>query len=245
LISLLFCSILEGLLSHLNEHKSGSSSLNQKEIVMSDTTKTSADSASESAREEPTDFELMCGTPLLLKGESRAAYDFLRWTVADLLAPTDLFGELRVQEVTDSIWEGRRFKRFATRLIDTGHITALEVLLQTAFWSSPFIKPGLIALDYYHGDTKEKREAAKQFVASAGITDDLIQAKALGVIAGEFSNADHLVDNRALKLKGLLRDHERQKRNAEKAQRRKDPKSGANDNNDNAGSAELRAVGTK
>jgi hypothetical protein len=218
--------------------------LNQKEIVMSDTTKTSADSATASAREEPTDFELMCGRPLLLKGESRAAYDLLRGTVADLLAPTDLFGELRVQEVTDSIWEGRRFKRFATRLIDTGHITALEILLQTTLWNNPLIKPGLIALEYYHGD-KEEREAAKKFVASAGITDDIIQAKALGVMAGEFSNADRLVDNRAVKLKGLLKDHERQKRNAEKAQRRKDPKTGANDNNDNAGSAELRAVGTK
>jgi hypothetical protein len=61
---------------------------------MSDTTKTSADSASESARPELTDFELMCGRPRLLKGESRAAYDLLRGTVARLLAPTDLFGEL-------------------------------------------------------------------------------------------------------------------------------------------------------
>jgi hypothetical protein len=193
---------------------------------MYDTTKTSAHSASESAREESTDFELMCGRPLLLKGESRAAYDLLRGTVSDLLAPTDLFGELRVQEVTDSIWEGRRFKRFATRLIDTGHITALEVLLQTAFWNYPLIKPGLIALHYYHGVIKEEREAARKLVAGLGITDDLIQAKALGVMAGEFSNADRLVDNRAVKLKGLLKDHERQKCKAEKAQRRKGPQDG-------------------
>jgi hypothetical protein len=197
-----------------------------------------------SGPEEPTDFELMFGRPLLLKGESRAAYDWLRSTVAGLLAPTDLFGELRVQEVTDSIWEGRRFKRFATQLVDTGHMTALEILLQTACWNNMFIKPGVVARDYYYGDTKE-REAAKNLVASFGITADLIQAKALAVNAGEFSYADRLVDNRAVKLKGLLQDHERQKRKVEKAQRRKDPKTGANDNNDNPGSAELRAVGTK
>jgi hypothetical protein len=50
---------------------------------------------------------------------------------------------------------------------------------------------------------------------------------------------------RAVKLNGLLKDHERQKRKTEKAQQRKDPKTGANDNDDNPGSAELRAVGTK
>jgi hypothetical protein len=211
---------------------------------MTDTTKTSADNATPGARPESTDLELMFGRPRLLKGEDRRPYDFLRSKVQRMLAPTDFLGELRVQEVTDALWEANRFKRFATLLIDTGHITALEVLLQTELWNNPFIKPGFIALEYYHGD-KEKREAAKKFVASVGITDDLIQAKALGVMAGEFSNADRLVDNRAVKLKGLLRDHERQKRKAEKAQRRKDPKTGANDNNDNTGSAELRSVGTK
>jgi hypothetical protein len=213
--------------------------------MMIDTTRPSADgTTTASAREEASDFELMFGKPPLLKGENRPAYDFLHSKVARMLAPTDFLGELRVQEVTDSIWEGRRFKRFATRLIDTGHITALEVLLQTACWNSPFVKPGAVAHDYYYGDTKE-REAAKKLVASFGITDDLIQAKTLPVNAGEFSYADRLVDNRAVKLKGLLKDHERQKRKAEKAQRRKDPRSGANDNNDNTGSAELRAVGTK
>jgi hypothetical protein len=208
---------------------------------MNDTTKTSADSASESAREEPTDFELIFGTPLLLKGESRAAYDFLRSKVQHMLAPTDFFGELRVQEVTDALWEANRFKRFATRLIDTGHITALEVLLQTACWNGPFIKPGAVAHDYYYGDTQE-REAAKKLVANFGITDNLIQARALGVNGGQFSYADRLVNDRGDRLKGLLKDHEKQKSRAEKAQRREAGKTGANDN---AGSAALRAVGTK
>jgi hypothetical protein len=216
--------------------------LNHREIIMTDTTKASADNATSSAPEEPTDFELMFGRPLLLKGECRAAYDWLRSTVAGLLAPTDLFGELRVQEVTDSIWEGRRFKRFATLLVDTGHMTALEILLQTACWNNMFIKPGVVARDYYYGDTEE-RGAAKKLVASFGITADLIQAKTLAVNAGEFSYADRLVDNRAVKLNGLLKDHERQKRKIEKAQQlRASQKPGANDN---AGSAELRAVGTK
>ncbi len=209
---------------------------------MTDTSKTSADDTTTSAGPEPTDLELMFGKPRLLKGEGRAPYEFLRFKVQRALAPTDFFGELRVQEVTDAIWEGQRFKRFATLLIDTGHITALEILLQSECWHSVFVKPGDMARDYYRGDPKE-REAARKFVAGVGITDDLIQAKALSVNAGEFSYADRLVDNRAIKLQGLLKEHERQKRKGEKAQRSADRNKGANDNS--AASAEPRATGTK
>jgi hypothetical protein len=216
--------------------------LNHREIIMTDTSKTSAEDTTTSARPEPTHLELMFGKPRLMKGEGRAPYEFLRSEVQRALAPTDFFGELRVQEVTDAIWEGQRFKRFATLLIDTGHVMALEILLQSACWHSMFVKPGNMARDYYRGDPKE-RETARKFVASLGITEELIQAKALSVNAGEFSFADRLVDNRAIKLQGLLKEQERQKRRGEKAQRSADREKGANDNS--AAGAEPRAAATK
>src|ERR1700736_2015753 len=91
---------------------------NQKEIIMTDNTQTSGAAAQSETLSE---FELIFGAPVLLKGERRGAYDLLRSTITCLLLPMDFLDELRVQEVTDSIWEGRRFARFATRLIDTGH----------------------------------------------------------------------------------------------------------------------------
>ena len=161
------------------------------------------------------EFELIFGAPVLLKGESRDAYDLLRATIACLLPTRDFLDELRVQEVTDSIWEGRRFARFATRLIDTGRLMALEVLLQPVCHTNPSNIPADIALHYFYGDT-EKRQAAKKLVSSAGITDDHIQAQALLVNAGQFSYFDRLTANRSATLKGLVKDYERQKRKAEK-----------------------------
>jgi hypothetical protein len=179
---------------------------------MTDNTQTSSASAQS---ETFTDFELMFGAPALLKGERRGAYDLLRATIACLLPTRYFLDELRVQEVTDSIWEGRRFARFATQLIDTGQLMALEVLLQPVCKTNSSNIPALIAMHYFYGDT-EKRQAAKKLVSSAGITDDHIQAQALLVNAGQFSYFDRLTANRSATLKGLVKDYERQKRKAEK-----------------------------
>jgi hypothetical protein len=60
-------------------------------------------------------FLLIFGEPALLPGESRGAYDLLRLHVAHKLdVKNDVFSQMRVQEVTDSLWEGRRFKRLGT-----------------------------------------------------------------------------------------------------------------------------------
>ena len=76
-------------------------------------------------------FTQIFGETALLKGERRDCYDLLRVSVArELNAPYDVLSQLKVQEITDSIWEAQRYKRFATQLIDTGYLVALEVLLQ-------------------------------------------------------------------------------------------------------------------
>jgi hypothetical protein len=107
-------------------------------------------------------FTLIFGEPALLKGESRSAYDLLRVSVArELNAPYDVLSQLNVQEITDSIWEAQRYKRFATQLIDTGYLEALEVLLQPICRLNLSMDPGRIALDYYHGEEKN-RQAPKR-----------------------------------------------------------------------------------
>jgi hypothetical protein len=161
-------------------------------------------------------FTLIFGESALLKGESRSAYDLLRVSVAcQLNAPYDVLSQLKVQEITDSIWEAQRYKRFATQLIDTGYLEALEVLLQPICRLNLSMDPGRIALDYYHGEEKN-RQAAQKIVRGAGITEDQIQVRALLVGAGQFSYLDRLAANRSATLKGLMKDQKRQLRRVEK-----------------------------
>jgi hypothetical protein len=162
------------------------------------------------------DFTLIFGETALLKGECRLAYNLLRTRVEILLkADNDVLSQLKVQEVTDSIWERQRYKRFATLHIDTAYLVALEVLLQPVCRTHLSNNPGTIAMKYYHGDEEERR-TAKAFVRRAGITKDQIQAQAHLVNAGQFSCFDRLVDSRSATLKGLMKDHDRQQRKAEK-----------------------------
>jgi hypothetical protein len=116
-------------------------------------------------------FTQIFGETALLKGESRSAYDLLRTSVGrELNARHDVLSQLKVQEITDSIWEGQRFKRFATQSIDTGYLVALEVLLQPICRLNLSMDPGRIALDYYHEE--KNRQAAQKIVRGAGITED-------------------------------------------------------------------------
>ena len=177
---------------------------------------------------ESDDFSLIFGEPVLLKGESRPAYDLLRSHIATTLdAGDDILSQLRVQEVTDSIWEGRRFKRLGTRMIESSLVVALNYLLQPSCHIS-MRRADLLARDYYFGKPEDKR-LAKDIATSLGITPETILSEAIAM-SGEFRAFDRLVDSRATTLKGLLKDHERQLRKAEKRKAAARQPASVNDN---------------
>ncbi len=179
---------------------------------------------------ESDDFSLIFEETALLKGESRTAYNLLRTNVACMLqADDDILSQLRVQEVTDSIWEGRRFKRLGTRMIESSLVVALNYLLQPSCHIS-MRRADLLAEDYYFGKPEDQK-LAKDIAAGVGITAERILGQAIAM-SGEYRLFDRLVDSRATTLKGLLKDHERQLRKAEKrkaAARQHEPAS-VNDN---------------
>lgn len=170
-------------------------------------------------------FTLVFGEPALLPGESRGAYDLLRMHVAHKLdVKNDVFSQLRVQEVTDSIWEGRRFKRLGTQMVESSLVAALNYLLQPACATHVGRRADLLAQDYYFGRPPEKK-VAKDLAAGLGITAERILGQAIAM-SGEYRLFDRLVESRATMLKGLLKDHERQLRKAEKrkaAARQREP----------------------
>jgi len=165
-------------------------------------------------QESQNDFDRLFGQPALLNGESRDIYNQLRAKVAaELKAKDDIFSQLKVQEVTDSIWESRRFKRFGIQSVESAMLTALEYLLQPACAGTPH-SPLLLAGDYY-SNKPETKKAAHEIVARLGITPDTILGQAVAM-SGEFGLFDRLADNRASRYKQLLKHHDKQLRKAEK-----------------------------
>jgi hypothetical protein len=145
-----------------------------------------------------------------------------------LQADDDILSQLRVQEVTDSIWEGRRFKRMGTQTIESSLVVALNYLLQPACAAAHGRRADMLAQDYYFGEPEDKK-VAKDIATSLGITPERILGEAIAM-SGEFRVFDRLVDNRATKLKGLLKDHERQLRKAEKREAAARQPASVNDN---------------
>jgi hypothetical protein len=166
-------------------------------------------------------FSLIFGEPPLLKGECREAYNLLRTLVGiELKAEDDVFSQLKVQEVTDSIWEGQRFKRLGIQMVEPALVAALQYLLQPA--CAIFKRPAdRLAFDYYLGKP-ENQKSAKQIAAGLGITPESILAQAIAM-SGEFRLFDRLVDSRAATRKALLKDHEKQLRRAAAAAAQRGP----------------------
>jgi hypothetical protein len=184
---------------------------------------------------ESDDFSLIFGKPALLRGESRPAYNLLRSHIATTLdAGDDILSQLRVQELTDSIWEGRRFKRMGTRMIESSLVVALNYLLQPACTTTHGRRADLLARDYYFGKPEDKK-LAKDIATSLGITPETILSEAIAM-SGEFRAFDRLVDSRATTRKGLLKDHERQLRKAEKRKAAAPQRQPARDNDNLAAS---------
>jgi hypothetical protein len=159
-------------------------------------------------------FDLVFGEPALLKGESRAKYNFLRKVIAgQLKAKGDIFSQLEVQEITDSVWESRRFKRMGTEMIDAALGAALQYLLQP-IQASFKQRADLLAYDYYFGEPENKK-SARAMAAGLGITEDRILCQAVAM-SGEFRLFDRLVDSRTSQFKRLMKDHDKRLRKAEK-----------------------------
>ena len=164
------------------------------------------------------DLAGLLGEPPILPGESENRYAALRGEVERTINPKTIFEQMRVQTLTDTIWEEMRYKRFGAKLIDGSRVNALAVLL-TPFMSFFRQHATSAAQDYYSPNPK-RSEPAAGLVARFGITLDMIHAKAASIEGPNLALFDRLIANRQTANRVLLNDHERRERKAQKSERR-------------------------
>ena len=164
------------------------------------------------------DLAGLLGKPPILPGESKNRYAALRGEVARTINPKTIFDQMRVQTLTDTIWEEMRYKRFGAKLIDGARVNALAVLM-TPFMSFFRQHATSAARDYYSPDPK-RSEPAANLVARFGITLEMIHAKAASIEGPNLALFDRLIANRQTTNRVLLNDHERRERKAKKSEMR-------------------------
>jgi hypothetical protein len=123
---------------------------------------------------------------------------------------------MRVQTLTDTIWEEMRYKRFEAKLIDGARVNALSVLM-APFMSFYRERAANVARDYYSPNL-QKSEPAARLVARFGITLEMIHAKAAAIEGPNLALFDRLIGNRQTANRVLLNEHERRERKAKKSE---------------------------
>jgi hypothetical protein len=168
--------------------------------------------------ERARDLAGLLGEPPILPGESENRYAALRAEIARTINPKNVFDQMQVQTLTDTMWEQMRYKRFGAKLIDGARVNALAVLM-TPFMSFFRQHATSVAQDYYSPNPKKSEPAAK-LVARFGITLEMIHAKTASIEGPNLALFDRLIANRQTANRVLLNDHERRERKAKKSELR-------------------------
>jgi hypothetical protein len=150
------------------------------------------------------------GRPALLKGEDRVRYRKLQKAISESMHPENFLDALEVQEVVDKIWEGQRFQKMGTKLVDAERGKALEHLTSSRF--------GYVSekdeewLESFAGKPFPDEMTEAEVLRKVGLSMELLQAHALLLAAEGLAVVDRLASNRVSARKTTLKDYARRKR---------------------------------
>jgi hypothetical protein len=149
------------------------------------------------------------GKPSLINGEDEGRYLRLRAAVEAELKPKTVFDWMMVNDQTDKYWEELRYKRGSAALIDSAHIEALATLLDPIFAQKmSLINANKAAINFYSADPKAKKEVTA-VMTQYGITEAMVQAKAMQIIGGTLQLFDRLITSRQSSRRILRKENER------------------------------------
>jgi hypothetical protein len=149
------------------------------------------------------------GKPAFIKGEVEDRYWRLHAAVEADIKPKGIFDRIMIRELTDKYWEELRYKRGSAALIDSAHVEALASLLSPIYQHKMTLTTAAkAAVNFYGADPKAKKEVTT-VMTQYGITEAMIQAKAIQIIGGTLQLLDRMINNRELSRRILRKENER------------------------------------
>ena len=163
-------------------------------------------------------FEDLLGKPALLKSEDAREYERLHAAIEHEMDPKNIFDRIRVQDLTNKVWEERRLKRGQAALIESALVQSLAMLFAPHYGEN--LEAALETAQNYYSGVSEKVDRAEKLLAQLGITSEQIEANAMHVRSLGLQMLDRMIMSRETLRNSIVKDHERRKRKAEKAKRR-------------------------
>src|SRR5829696_4110123 len=100
----------------------------------------------------------LLGEPALLKTEDARLYWRLKREIELLIKPENILDEMRVMDITNSVWESQRFRRNLINIVDGERARALVHLVM------PFLsldhQKALGLAQYYYGSSSDRKKLA-------------------------------------------------------------------------------------
>jgi hypothetical protein len=163
-------------------------------------------------------FEDLLGKPALLRSENAGEYQKLRAAIERDMDPKSIFDRIRVQDLTDKLWEEQRLKRSQAALIESALVQSLAMLFAPYYGEN--LEAALETARNYYSGVPEKVRRAEKLLLQLGITSEQIEANAMHVRSLGLQMLDRMIMSRETLRNSIVKDHERRKRKAEKAKRR-------------------------
>jgi len=165
--------------------------------------------------EEP--FQDLLGKPALLKSEDSRDYAKLRAAIEREIDPKGIFDTIRVQDLTDKIWEEQRLKRSQAALIDSALVQSLAMLFAPHYGEN--LTAAFETAQNYYSGVPEKVRRAEKLLSQLGIRSEQIEANAMHIRSLGLQTLDRMIMNRETLRNRIIKEHERRKRKAAKAKR--------------------------
>jgi dsDNA-binding SOS-regulon protein len=144
-----------------------------------------------------------------VRGESLDDYGQFLDRVIMALQPQDIFEEVWARQAVDQVWEAQRWRRCVADLVTLTQQEALvDVLRQLTPNPIAVVKAPQLAKEYFLGDKKAIDEVDR-LLESAGLTWDVITAKALALRIEEVDRFSSWLTKAEARLAATLREIER------------------------------------
>jgi hypothetical protein len=166
------------------------------------------------------------GSPPLRTGENLTDYMKLYQAIAAAVQPADIFERSSVRQMTDLLWELRRYRRIIAQMINASDQQGLEKLLRQLVPANPMDEL-LSGVDKSHDlarryTLKEAAAVAEVdgLLTSAGLGWDAVKAEAAALRAVEIGRLNRLVVTAGARVNSTLRELERRRADLAKRLRR-------------------------
>lgn len=167
------------------------------------------------SEDEKSDRLKFLGRPPLVKGDDEQNYNALHREVESYLKPKGFIEDLNVRDLTDTIWEEQRNKRYQSKLIESAFHSMLIVVLTRIHLTDEW-RARTDADKFFSGDLEE-RKTVLALLQRFGINVETIYAMAMSSNASSIAMVERMLNNRKSRRSKILRDHELRQAQTEKA----------------------------